>query len=184
MKRTIATIISTIFEPMILIPLAYILFAVRVGVPLLEIFILFVLFLGPVVSYRLWMQKQGIDWDIKDRKKRNKPFFKLIIFTIVMSVIMWVIEPRLLPPLLLFLIWITGFYGITTQYTKISGHTGGDALATGLFIQTFGWNFWPVLLIVPIVAWSRVVRKDHTMLQVVVGAVYSWVLVFLFSKFL
>jgi membrane-associated phospholipid phosphatase len=182
--KQIATIISTILEPMILLPLVCILYASHVGVPLLVIFLWFVLILGPIVGHRLWLQKQGIDWDIKDRKNRSKPFIKLIIFTFVMSIAMWIFEPRLLPPLLLFLIWIMGFYIITTRYTKISGHTGGDALATGLFIQSFGWNFWPVLFIVPLVAWSRIIRKDHTLLQVIAGALYSWTLVLIYSKFI
>jgi membrane-associated phospholipid phosphatase len=178
----IATFISKIFEPMILIPLAFILYATHAGVPFAETLLLFVTVLGPIAGYRVWMQKkQGIDWDIKDRAKRGKPFMKLIIFSILINIGIWILEPRLLSLCLLFLIWTIGFYFITTRYTKISGHVGGDALATGLLIQSFGWRYWPVLLIVPIVAWSRVVRKDHTLAQVIAGAVYSWFVVLVSS---
>ena len=60
---------------------------------------------------------------------------------------------------------------------KISGHASVAALATGLIIQWFGWYWWPILLIVPLVAWARVVRRDHTVGQVIAGAVYSWGLI-------
>ena len=60
------------------------------------------------------------------------------------------------------LISFAGF-SLITFFWKISGHAFINALVTGYIIQWFGWSWWPVLLIVPLVSWSRVVRKDHTL---------------------
>jgi hypothetical protein len=136
----------------------------------------------PAVAYRLWAKyKDGLDWDIHDRMRRIKPMLFLLIFLAIATVVAGVIEPKLLSLLVIFLAWFIGFFIITAGWTKISGHTGGDALATGMVVASYGWQWWPILLIVPVVAWARVVRGDHTIFQVCLGAAYSWILLFAVS---
>jgi len=48
------------------------------------------------------------------------------------------------------------------------------ALATGLVIARLGWNMWPILLLVGVMCIARVVGKNHTPLQTIAGALYSW----------
>jgi 4-hydroxybenzoate polyprenyltransferase len=93
--KKFATIISQVFEPMVLLPLVFIFYAEHLGVSSLEILLLIVLLVGPILGYRVWMQKkQGIDWDIKDRNKRGKPFMKLIMFSVLVSLALCIFEPR------------------------------------------------------------------------------------------
>ncbi len=180
--KKIATIFSKVFEPIILLPIAFVLCSARVGVPILSSLFWLMIMIVPTMIYRFWMNKvHKIDWDIHDRKKRVKPLFLLVLFLGIMGFFIRVFEPRLLPFLMLSLIWVVGFLMVTTWVTKISGHTGGDALATGMMISWFGWAWWPVLLIVPLVGWSRVVRHDHTVLQVIAGALYSWILILILT---
>jgi hypothetical protein len=180
MSKKFATIISKVFEPAILLPLAFVACSIRIGVPLITSIFWLVIMFVPMLVYRLRLKNvQKIDWDIKNRSQRGKPLFLLFIFLVIVSGFVLIFEPRLLPFLILFLIWTIGFLCITKWGTKISGHVGGDALVTGMMIRWYGWGWWPVLLIVPLVGWARVVRKDHTLTQVIAGALYSWILVVL-----
>lgn len=156
----IATLISRIFEPAILISIIFF-------VTTRSAFWLFVI-IGPILGYRLWLKrKQNLDWDITDRKKRVMPLLFLCIFLILINMLVRVFAPRLFSLSVLFLLWTIGFFLITLKY-KISGHV---AVAT-LFAL-----FWPVtFFIVPLVAWSRVVLKRHTKGEVTLGFFYSLIL--------
>jgi hypothetical protein len=175
----VATFISHIFEPALLIPIAFLACTLKTGVPFVWACLWLLAFMVPTLWYRLWAKaKQGLDWDMHDRTKRIKPLLALVVFLVISLLIISILEPRLIGILTLFLVWISGFFLITAGWTKISGHTGGDALAVGMIVLWYGWNFWPLLLIVPIVAWARVVRKDHTVFQVILGATYSFLVLF------
>lgn len=172
---TFATLISRIFEPAILLSGALVACALRLGVSPFWAIMWLAILLVPTLAYRFWMKRrEGLDWDIKDRKRRVKPMTLLLGYLTAVSALVWVFEPRLLSLFALFSVWVLGFLAITAFVTKISGHAGGDALAVGMMISYYGWSWWPILLIVPVIAWARVVRKDHTLGQVTLGAVYSW----------
>ena len=180
MKIQLATVISRVFEPALTIALVFIAGAVHAGLSPIASVSGLAIVLGPTLVYRFWLKKaRGIDWDIKHREQRVGPFLALLGFLAVAILIAWVVEPRLLWMFGIFFVWTVGFCIITASWTKISGHTGGNALAGGLMVFWYGWQWWPVLLSVPIVAWARVVRGDHTIAQVVQGAVYSWGLLIL-----
>lgn len=77
--------------------------------------------------------------------------------------------------LLFYEIWLFGFLLISLLF-KISGHAGSITLATGLLMSWYGFAWWPILLLIPLVGWSRVVTKNHTVAQVVIGIAYSFIL--------
>ena len=80
--------------------------------------------------------------------------------------------------MIFFLLWFLGFY-LITLFWKISGHSGVATLGAFFVIQLFGLAWWPVFLAIPLVSWARVVRRDHTVGQVIAGVGYS--IVFLFG---
>lgn len=185
MNQKLATVISRVFEPAILLAGAFVACAVRLGVPLSWSIFWLTIMLGPMLVYRMWLKRrQHLDWDIKDRKKRVKPLSMLVGFLGIISMLIWFVEPRLFPLLALFVVWVIGFLGFTTWVTKISGHSGGTALATALIVYWFGWSWWPILLLVPLVSWARVATRDHTVPQVVAGAAYSWILLVILDNWI
>jgi membrane-associated phospholipid phosphatase len=113
------------------------------------------------------------NWDVTNRSERPKMLWPLVVIELVS---IGVFQQFSLIPILL---GIIGF-AVITHFWKISGHAMAAGLASGVLVARFGIVWWPILLIVPLVCWSRVVRKNHTLAQVVAGAVYSWVLVFFF----
>lgn len=184
MEKCTANLISRVFEPTIVLGVLVIVGALQAGLQggtlllfLLEVFLVMVL---PVTLLRLFLviTKRMSDWDIRQRQERIIPLTILLGLVALDYVLVLSWHSRGLTQLFgLFLGWLIGFTAITF-FWKISGHASVTALAGGLVLRWFGWQWWPVLLIVPLVSWARVARGDHTAGQVVVGALYSWGLVF------
>lgn len=166
----IPTLISRLFDPFLM--LAVVFFVTLWGDPVLVPAIMGMVLLPFLLYFFAWKMKIISDWDMRNRSERPGVLWTLVIVEIVCFLLfqLWSLFPILLA--------IIGFTLITHVW-KISGHTMSAALASGAIIIRFGWSFWPVLLIVPLVAWSRVVRKNHTIVQVVAGALYSWIILVL-----
>ena len=165
----IATIISRVYDPFLMLAIV---FFVRLWgkpefVPAITGMVLF-----PFLLYLFaWKIKLISNWDMNNRSERPRILWTLVVVEIIcfLRFQLWSMLPILLA--------MIGFT-VITQFWKMSGHAMSAALATGSIVLRFGWNYWPVLLIVPLVSWSRVVRKNHTIAQVIAGALYSWFLLY------
>jgi hypothetical protein len=62
-----------------------------------------------------------------------------------------------------FLVWLIN------QHWKISIHAVGVSGGVSVLLLTGGSSLWPFLLALPLVAWSRLHLKAHTLAQVTVG---------------
>jgi hypothetical protein len=130
----------------------------------------------PPVFLLIWAisKKHIANWDISDRRQRPLALTTLFLLGFVNIIIVKMFGDRMLTDLfIVYQLWIAGFMAITFLW-KISGHTGTLALATGLLVVRLGFGWWPVLLAVVLVGVARVVRKNHTPAQAIVGAFYSW----------
>ena len=179
----IASFISRLFEPMVILILLAVLGGYHAGLTgtgLTNYFLfIFSFAILPAALFRFWYSyKKGVDWDIRDRKKRILPLLFQIIFLLfgLVIILQWN-NTALTAFYRTLLIWLIGFFLVTTRW-KISGHASTLAIATGSIISWYGWSWWPILLTVPLVSWARVKTKDHTILQVIAGAAYSWGLFF------
>ena len=167
----IATIISHIFDPFVMLAVVFVVLLSHTQI-FLPAFIGMVVV--PFVLYVIAVQTKFVsDWDMRDRRERPKIVWPLVVIegVCVMIFHLWFLVP--------IFVSIVGF-AVITHFWKISGHAMAAALATGIVVVTYGWAWWPVLLIVPIVGWSRVIRKNHTTLQVIAGALYAWMFVYFF----
>jgi small-conductance mechanosensitive channel len=167
MKKNIATVVSRIFDPFIMLAVVFVVLVSHTQV-FVPAFVSMVLV--PLVLYIIaWKTKFVSNWDMSDRRERPKILWPLVVIEVIC------ISVFQLSSIIPMLAAIIGF-AIITQFWKISGHAMGAALATGTIVARFGWGWWPVLLIVPLVCWARVVRRDHTIWQVIAGAAYSWII--------
>lgn len=181
-----ATLVSRLLDPMWVVPVVTILGARRLGLEgdaLIRFLLVLVVFMvGIPLVLRLLYRPSG--WDISDRAHRPKAIAVLLLLGFINILIAWVFGNASLAGLFIFYeLWLLGFLLISLVW-KISGHAGGIALATGLVILWFGWAWWPVLLLIPLMGWARVATKDHTVAQVVAGASYSWLLIVMSLTFL
>ena len=175
----IATIITRVFDPFIML-VVFLFFAVQNRAVFLLMFLSMVCFPAAL----LWVavkRKMVINWDLNDRRERPK-ILGVLLFIEIMSLVVLrsMMDQFLVHVLIVFLGSLVGFY-IITLFWKISGHAYANALVTGFLVAWFGWNFWPILFIPVAVSWSRVVRKDHTVAQVIAGVLYGWVCVCIYS---
>jgi hypothetical protein len=185
MKKNTATVISRIFDPFIMFLLLLALTFIRGGVTSAVTWIIaFVLLVGvPVVLIFFALHKKIVsNWDISERRQRPKVLGVLVALeTVNLLILRAMVSFEVIGTLLFLLLVLAGFTIITLRW-KISGHTLASALTTGIIIHWYGWGWWPVLLIVPLVGWARVVRKDHTVAQVIAGTVYPWILIGIFTN--
>jgi hypothetical protein len=163
MKR-LATFISRLFDPFIMLAVVFIVHTYRIPIFLYTFLTMVIL---PLALYVIaWKTKVVSNWDITNRTERPKILWPMVLIECICLFVfrLWIIIPVLVA--------ITGL-AIITHWWKISGHAMASAFTAGTLVMTYGWSWWPVLLIPLIVSWARVVRRDHTVTQVVAGMTYS-----------
>lgn len=166
-------LVSHILDPLWVIPAVTLLQAYPHG--FLFSFVLMIVMLGiPLILRLLYMR--GRNWDVSTRADRPKAIAALLILGLINCLIaaLWG-NPSLTRLFIFYEVWMAG-YLVISMFWKISGHAGGISLATGLVLYWHGWNWWPILTLVPLVGWSRVVTKNHTVAQVAGGIAYSFIL--------
>jgi hypothetical protein len=120
-------------------------------------------------------RKKVSDWDISDRRQRPLALGILLVLAVVDLIIVAMFgDDTLFSLFVFFLIWLFGFFMITVWW-KISGHVGAYTLFAGLAVWWFGWQYLFLLCLIPMIAWARIRRKDHTFAQVAAGAAYSFI---------
>ena len=164
-------IISRIFDPFLM---AFVTLSILLNRGPHYVQVLLIMTLLPFLLFFIfWKTKLVSNWDISNRAERPK--FLWMLIGIEAIAIIFSRQWNVLP----FLCALIGF-GIITHKWKISGHMMALGLATGVVIARYGWSWWPVFLSVPLVGWSRVVTKNHTIAQVIAGTMYSWAIVYFF----
>ncbi len=178
--KSVGLLISRLLDPMWVMAIVTIVGAYRYGLYDERLWRFgWVVMLGivlPQLLLRIQFSKihAASGWDIKTLKHRPLVIGVLLMFGILNIFLARIFGNEQLGRLFLFYeLWLLGFFLVSLVW-KMSGHAGGIALATGLLIQWFGSNWWPILLLVPLMGWARVVTKNHTVGQVVVATLYSW----------
>jgi membrane-associated phospholipid phosphatase len=128
------------------------------------------------VLYLLWLKRRGLitDMDVQLREQRTRP----MLFTLACGGAAWFILTIGAAPtkmiLLAGLLWLqmVVIFGITLCW-KISVHC-----ATAAGVATWIWALMgtplPLLLGVPIIAWSRVRLRRHTLVQTMAGSLLGF----------
>ncbi|NPV84635.1 MAG: hypothetical protein HPY45_01320 [Anaerolineae bacterium] len=171
----IARIISNTGNPLILAIAASVLVASSVSTPSAWQWAFFQIFLTIALPafYILWLlrQRKVTDFDIYYREQRIKPY----LFTIFCVSAAWLITVIWQAPYLFrtitaaVLIELTCLF-IINRYWKISAHSAGAASFASLLIYMGGVSALPMLVVIPIMAWSRLRLRRHTLLQTIAGS--------------
>ena len=186
----IAYLISRVFGPTVVLIALTVIAGLRSGLPGADLMWFYVTLFGfillPVLCVRVWFikTKRVSDWDISNRRERIVPLIILLGFDILFYCIVLQFHNQVLSSLfLLFVAWMIGFFFITV-FWKISGHASIITLAIMILVAWYGKNWWPLFLLIPVVSWSRVVLKHHTLAQVIAGVVYSLCIIILYSLYI
>jgi len=176
------TLISRIFDPFIVLSGLCFLALVRDGVSgwdLVGTALGISTFLFVPLIILLWWAvktKRVRNWDLSNRKERVRALLILFPFLLLDAVfIRYVGTPTMTSLFFYWVILFFGFYFVTLR-VKISGHMIGTTTLCCFVISWFGWRWWPIVAVLPILAWSRLALKRHTVGEVIGGVLYALVI--------
>ncbi len=122
------------------------------------------------------------DADITQVKQRRLFFVIVLVLHILSTYVVWTMGTWQAGELRLAALIVEVVGTLVTFGWKISGHLAVSAFLFAVIIQIFGWHWWPLLLILPVIAWSRVVLKKHTIMQTIAGSALSLSVVWLVAR--
>ena len=124
-------------------------------------------------GFVLWLLRQGqvSDYNLTRREERFWP----MVVSMISALMGWAVLSQMQAPALLLALAATNLaqsvtYFLITLRWKVSIHS---AVAAGLAVlggAVAGSPVWALILTVPLIAWSRVVLRRHTLAQTIVGA--------------
>ncbi len=169
-----ARLISTIFSPPLLALASIIIAAQAVedGPVLYWTVLAIVLFILIPTLYVLSLVRRGhvTDFHMKIREQRAWPLIIiLLIASLVFSALYFGGAPRLLLIISSVAIIQLMLIVLITFRWKISGHCTAAAGLAVFVVALFGQSLLPILLLVPIIAWSRIRLDRHTFAQSIAG---------------
>lgn len=137
-------------------------------------------------AYIVWQvkNKKIDDLHIYKREQRMNVFLVFLLSTLITVALYFYFDAPLKLTGLIILAFISGLVsGIITLWWKISIHMvalAATSVAYALLVQTP--LAWATLAFIPLVAWSRVYRKRHTLAQTIAGTILGAALSIIFYK--
>ncbi len=123
-------------------------------------------------AYIIWLVYAGkaVDFHLPRREQRIRP----LVLSLFTGIFTWlVLYQEDAPPLLQMLAAINGvqmaLFLIITFYWKISLHCTAATILSAVAIALFGPSAVPFSMSVPLIAWSRVYLRRHTLAQTIAG---------------
>jgi len=177
--KLIARIISRIFEPLLFLVILLFVALSRsgysFGATILLFFLMIALILLPPLTLLLLALKLRVisDWDIRIRKERMKALsIFLPLFLVDIPIVHRYASDLLTNMMYVFAIWLIGFT-LITLFWKISGHTSVMTLCSLFLFRWYGIIGIVPLLGLPLLIWSRIYLKHHTLAQTLAGIGFS-----------
>ena len=183
-EKKIARLISNITQPPVVsIPtfaiINYILLGFNNSLIITMICWIFGAFI-PITTSLILIKKMHTDMDITDRTKRTLPlFFAICSYLIGFFVLLSMGAPALTTALMFVYSSNTLIILFINLSWKISIHTMGVAGPTVALTFLFGYSGLLLGLLIPLVMWSRVKLKKHTISQVLAGGIVGVILTYI-----
>jgi membrane-associated phospholipid phosphatase len=140
--------------------------------------------IGPML-YVLWLYASDkiSDLDMSVRGERERVFGVFVVFYAIGTLVLWQLHaPALLTASMAGYTAASLVTQYITRYWKISTHALGISAPIVVLIKLYGLQPLPFIVLIPIVCWSRVYLRAHTVLQVVAGTVLGIASVLLFLR--
>lgn len=185
MDRKISKIASIIFSPpVILLPTPFILILRQTNDISLSfkwgVFSAFFLLL--TILFLIYGEYEGIfsNFDISIKEERAKFFLGGGIITFLYFFLTFFLKaPEILFALSFGIMLGTLVLFVVNNFIKASIHTATLSAFSISVILLFGIRFSPLLLLIPFMAWARVVIKKHTISEVIMGGFLGSILTIL-----
>lgn len=130
----------------------------------------------PILLVLWWLKSKNgndveIDMDIPERTERNFPLIMVITSYAIGVIVLYLLNAPLITTILMFCYFSNtlAVFFINLRW-KISIHAMGIAGPATVLIYVFGLIGVIFSLIIPVVMWSRIYLKEHTLSQAIMGA--------------
>ncbi|HKU29817.1 phosphatase PAP2 family protein [Arthrobacter sp. NyZ413] len=182
-RHQVARVLTEVFQPPVVVSVMLLISpAVEPGFPgtmwygLLAAFFVCLL----PLAYVLLMVRLGklSDHHVSNRRDRA-PLLMLALVSVFVGLLVLnaVHAPVSVSAMILALIGGIAVLAAVSLVWKISGHASAISSAAVMAVLMFGPAWWPLLLLVPAVGWSRVVLRDHTVGQVIAGSLFGGIVI-------
>jgi len=185
-----ASLISRLLEPLTLIFFLFGLALWQSGVTGMALvralgLVFFVGIVPPACLLFFAVQRKWVtNWDLSNRTQRVKALGVFLFFLVIDLYVGWKFPyPFFHQMLLYFIVLFLGFFLLTLRW-KISGHMTMLTTTVLFIVNFFGWQWAPLVLLIPLLGWSRLVLKRHTLGQIIGGVVYASTIFIVYSQFL
>lgn len=137
-------------------------------------FLVFIPLIFFAISFKLgWVS----DIDLSDRKQRPLYLIVFIAGMFIASAILYILQV----PLKFFVYTFSGLVmtvitTLITLFWKISFHTAVTTSVVTAITILGGIRYLPFFILIPIIAWARIVLKKHTLNQVVGGFLVAFLI--------
>jgi membrane-associated phospholipid phosphatase len=174
--RKAARIISALGSPFVLSAFCFIALGIRAGdatrcAETVAVCLLFAVILPLAIVTRYSLKFNNKDGDIERREDRKKPLLAGVLCYLICLALLYALNGAdLLTVMLLCYMVSTALVGIVSLRWKISVHaTGvvGPSIGMAVAYPPYGGL---LILLLPMVAWSRYVQRKHTPMQLLAGA--------------
>lgn len=131
----------------------------------------------PFILCYFWAKQKNLEMDIPTKEDRIYPLLMVIPSYLVGLIILYFIgTPTIITMLMFCYFSITILVILISLHWKISLHSMGIAGPAVFLIYIFGIPGVIFSLILPVVMWSRVYLRRHTLPQVIIGALLGFLL--------
>ncbi|MGH7715771.1 MAG: phosphatase PAP2 family protein, partial [Vulcanimicrobiaceae bacterium] len=140
--------------------------------------------IGPMLVL-LWLYTTDriTDLDMSDREERRKVFTVFVVFFLIGTAVLLVTRaPAILTASMAGYTAAAIVVQAITRFWKISTHAVGITAPLVALTYLYGEDPLPFLVLIPLVGWSRVYLKAHTVAQVCAGTLLGVVSVVLFFR--
>jgi hypothetical protein len=171
----LARLVSDVFCPPTLAAGSILLTAYSLATPAAWRWALYYLALAVLVPtlYVVWLLRRGevTDFHLRVREQRIKPMM-VMVATVISAwlTMMWGGAPDFLLLMAGAGMALMGVLFVVTLRWKISGHAAASSGFFTLCWMLMGQAAAPVALLMPVVAWSRVKLRRHTVPQIIAGS--------------
>lgn len=172
----LARIFSTIFNPFLTALFLFVVIAHDRAASVGNFWVLlftstFFTSIGPML-YVLWLYatERITDLDMSVRSEREKVFGAFVLSYAVGTAALFAIHaPALITAAMAGFTLASLVVGFITKFWKISTHALGITAPLVILVYMYGVQPLPFFILIPLVGWSRVWLRAHTVLQVVAG---------------
>lgn len=139
----------------------------------------------PPLIYIFWLVYRGMLEDIymPKRETRLRPLVVLMSWLLVcIGLIRYWAAPPIVETFVLATIILVSVLGLVTLFWKISFHGATISAAATATVVMAGSSAWPIMLLVPLVGWSRIRLERHTPRQVIYGSIVGALVALLIAQ--